>query len=112
MAASSISVLRERKKLSEKGVHYAGCKHMRPVGAAETSLIFMFMTSMSYPILLNQAYSTTKKESSINTKEYIQKNLSYRFVHFQSEESAMIVTELERLIKSGVFGFKPLLNGD
>ncbi len=45
-------------------------------------------------------------------KEYIQKNLPYRFVHFQSEESEMILTELEMLIKSGVFGFKPLLNGD
>ena len=73
MAASSISVLRERKKLSKKGVHYAGCKHMRPVGASETSLMFMFMTSMLYPILLNQAYSTTKKESAINSLKSLYK---------------------------------------
>ena len=39
-----------RGHIPNKEAHHAGCKRMRPVGAADTSLISMFMTSMSYPI--------------------------------------------------------------
>ena len=46
------------------------------------------------------------------TKEFIQENLSYRFVCFRSEDSNEIVADLEKQIKSGALGFKPLLNGD
>jgi len=45
------------------------------------------------------------------TKDYIHKNLSYRFVSFQSDESDAIVRSLEKQIQSGAFGLTPILNG-
>ena len=45
------------------------------------------------------------------TKDFIQSNLSYRFVGFQTDDSDEIVRRLENQIKSGAFGFSPLLNG-
>ena len=46
------------------------------------------------------------------TKEYIHKNLSYRFVVFQDENSIEIVRSLESKIKRGESGFgNPFLNG-
>ena len=45
------------------------------------------------------------------TKDFIQSNLSYRFVGFETDDSDEIVRRLENQIKSGAFGFSPLLNG-
>ena len=45
------------------------------------------------------------------TKDFIQNNLSYRFVGFETDDSDEIVRRLENQIKSGAFGFSPLLNG-
>ena len=46
------------------------------------------------------------------TKEYIHKNLSYRFVVFQDENSIEIVRSLESKIKRGEISFgNPFLNG-
>ena len=45
------------------------------------------------------------------TKAYIQENLSYRFVHFQGDDSDAIVRRLEKQIQSGVLGLSPSLNG-
>ena len=46
------------------------------------------------------------------TKDFIQNNLSYRFVGFETDDSDEIVRRLENQIKSGAFGFSPLLNGN
>ena len=46
------------------------------------------------------------------TKEYIQQNLFYRFVSFQSDDSDVIVRRLEKQIQSGVLGLTPSLNGN
>ena len=45
------------------------------------------------------------------TKDFIQINLSYRFVGFETDDSDEIVRRLENQIKSGAFGFSPSLNG-
>ena len=45
------------------------------------------------------------------TKEYIHENLSYRFVSFNSDDSDIIVRQLESKIKTGVLGLSPILNG-
>ncbi len=45
------------------------------------------------------------------TKEYIRKNLFYRFVSFNSGDSDEIVRKLENKIKTGVLGISPKLNG-
>ena len=45
------------------------------------------------------------------TKDFIQSNLSYRFVGFETDNSDEIVRSLENQIKSGAFGFSPFLNG-
>ena len=45
------------------------------------------------------------------TKDYIHKNLSYRFVPFYTDDSDLIVYRLEKQIKLGKLGFKPILNG-
>ncbi len=45
------------------------------------------------------------------TKDFIQSNLSYRFVGFETDNSDVIVRSLENQIKSGAFGFSPSLNG-
>ena len=45
------------------------------------------------------------------TKGFIQSNLSYRFVGFETDDSDEIVRSLENQIKSGAFGFSPFLNG-
>ena len=45
------------------------------------------------------------------TKDFIQSNLSYRFVGFETDDSDEIVRSLENQIKSGAFGFSPSLNG-
>ena len=45
------------------------------------------------------------------TKDFIHKNLSYRFVSIETENSDTVVRRLENQIKSGVLGFSPTLNG-
>ena len=45
------------------------------------------------------------------TKDFIQSNLSYRFVGFETDNSDEIVRSLENKIKSGAFGFSPSING-
>ena len=45
------------------------------------------------------------------TKDFIQNNLSYRFVSFKTDNSDEIVRSLENKIKSGAFGFSPSING-
>ena len=45
------------------------------------------------------------------TKSYIQTNLSYRFLVFESDDGDAVVRGLERQIQAGVCGIKPLLNG-
>ncbi len=46
------------------------------------------------------------------TKDYIHKNLSYRFVPFDSDDSHLIVQRLEKQIQSGALGLVPTLNGN
>ena len=45
------------------------------------------------------------------TKKYIHENLFYRFVHIGSDDSDVVVRNLEDQIKSGVLGLTPVLNG-
>ena len=65
------------------------------------------------PSLLN-ATDFKPKRGALDklTKDFIHKNLSHRFVSFQTEDSDVIVRSLENQIKSGSFGLKPLLNGN
>ena len=45
------------------------------------------------------------------TKDYIHNHLSYRFMVFQTDDSARLVRDLEIEIQRGVPGFgKPMLN--
>ena len=46
------------------------------------------------------------------TKDYIHKNLYYRFVPFDSDDSHLIVQRLEKKIQSGALGLVPTLNGN
>ena len=47
------------------------------------------------------------------TRAYIQKELSYRFMVFQTEDGARLVRNLEAILKNGLQGIgSPLLNGD
>ena len=46
------------------------------------------------------------------TKDYIHKNLSYRFVPFNSDDSHLVVQRLEKQIQSGALGLVPTLNGN
>jgi hypothetical protein len=56
-------------------------------------------------------YSPEKGALDRLTKEYIHKHLSYRFLVFQTDDSAKIVRRLEIEIQKGVPGFgKPILN--
>ena len=45
------------------------------------------------------------------TKQYIRENLSYRFVSFNTQDSDVIVRNLESKIKNGAFDFVPIING-
>ena len=56
-------------------------------------------------------YSPSIGVLDILTKDFIQNNLSYRFVGFETDDSDEIVRRLENQIKSGAFGFSPSLNG-
>ena len=62
-------------------------------------------------VVKSGAYKFEKGKLDKLTKEYIQKNFSYRFVCFQSEDGNKVVQNLEKQIQNGVVGFKPLLNG-
>ncbi len=44
------------------------------------------------------------------TKNYIQTNLNYRFLAFESDDSDVIVRKLEKRIQAGACGVKPSLN--
>ena len=44
------------------------------------------------------------------TKNYIQSNLNYRFLAFESNDSEVVVRKLEKLIQAGACGIKPFLN--
>lgn len=57
-------------------------------------------------------YSPKNGHLDVITHDYIRKNLSYRFLNFQANDSDAVVRSLEKQIKAGVLGFKPLLNGD
>ena len=46
------------------------------------------------------------------TKDFVQSNLSYRFIEFETDDSDEIVRRLENQIKSGALGLKPLLIGN
>lgn len=64
------------------------------------------------PKLIEEGKYTPKKGLLDElTKDYIQTNLSYRFVAFNSKDSVGIVRNLEKKIKSGVLGLSPFLNG-
>ena len=62
-------------------------------------------------IIESGQYQASKGLLDKLTKEYIHKNLSYRFKSFNSDNSDEIVRKLESKIKSGVLGLSPVLNG-
>jgi hypothetical protein len=63
-------------------------------------------------IVKSETYAPEKGLLDKLTKEYIHKNLSYRFVVFQDENSIEIVRSLESKIKRGESSFgNPFLNG-
>ena len=62
-------------------------------------------------LIEEQSYIPKKGLLDKLTKDYIQTKLAYRFVHFTSDDSDVIVRSLENQIKSGVLGFAPQLNG-
>ena len=62
-------------------------------------------------IIESRQYQASKGLLDKLTKEYIHKNLSYRFKSFNSDNSDEIVRKLESKIKSGVLGMSPVLNG-
>jgi hypothetical protein len=45
------------------------------------------------------------------TKNYIQSHLIYRFLAYESDDSDVIVRNLEKRIQAGACGTKPFLNG-
>ena len=57
------------------------------------------------------AYTPSIGDVDKLTKDFIQSNLSYRFVGFETDNSDEINRSLENQIKSGAFGFSLLLNG-
>jgi hypothetical protein len=62
-------------------------------------------------IVKKSAYEPSRGHLDSLTKEYIQKNLSYRFKSFQNEDSVKIVRNLEKEIQKGIFGdpkFNPI----
>ena len=61
-------------------------------------------------VVKKSTYQFSRGHLDSLTKEYIQKNLSYRFKSFQNEDSVKIVRNLEKEIKKGIFGV-PILNG-
>ena len=64
------------------------------------------------PKLIQQGeYTASKGFLDKLTKQYIHKNLSYRFVSFNSDDSDEIVRKLENKIKIGALGLIPILNG-
>ena len=64
------------------------------------------------PKLIQQGeYTASKGFLDKLTKQYIHKNLSYRFVSFNSDDSDEIVRKLENKIKIGTLGLTPMLNG-
>ena len=64
------------------------------------------------PSLDLQTYKFVKGDLDRLTQEYIHKNLSYRFCHFETEDSIQIVRKIETKIKNGHLGLRPLLNGE
>ena len=64
------------------------------------------------PKLVKEGIFIPKKGLLDNlTKDYIRSNFSYRFVAFNTDNSDVIVRNLEKKIKSGAFGLSPSLNG-
>ena len=61
-------------------------------------------------LIRDGTYEPSKGFLDEKTKDYIQRNLSYRFCDFVGENSIEVVRGLESKIKNGVFGPKPLLN--
>ena len=63
------------------------------------------------PSLINEGTYTPKKGALDRlTRDYIRKNLSYRFLSFQTANSDKIVRDLEEKIRRGELGIKPMLN--
>ena len=57
------------------------------------------------------SFSPAKGALDRLTKEYIHTHLSYRYLVFQTDDSAKIVRELEAIVQRGVPGFgRPMLN--
>ena len=64
-------------------------------------------------LLKIKAYRSGLSKNSLDTatKKYIRRNLKYRFISFDSEDSDAIVRSLEKQIRAGASGIKPRLNG-
>ena len=56
-------------------------------------------------------YKPTKGALDKLTKKYIHKNLAYRFISYRTDDSDLIVRNLENKIKDGALGITPTLNG-
>ena len=56
-------------------------------------------------------YKPTRGALDKLTKDYIHKNLSYRFISYLTDDSDLIVRNLENKIKDGALGITPTLNG-
>ena len=64
------------------------------------------------PTLGMKTYQFKKGDLDKLTRDFIQRELFYRFKAFQTEEGNKLVRKIENKIKKGVFGFQPpLLNG-
>jgi len=59
-----------------------------------------------------KTYQFKKGDLDKLTRDFIQRELFYRFKVFQTEEGNKLVRKIEDKIKKGVFSFQPpLLNG-
>ena len=56
--------------------------------------------------------SLSKSPLDTLTKKHIRSKLQYRFIAFESEDSDAIVRSLEKQIRAGAYGIKPLLNSN
>ena len=85
--------------------HYSGLR------SGDQFCVYIHDFSVIPKIIESGQYQAFKRLLDKLTKEYIHKNLSYRFKSFNSDNSDEIVRKLESKIKSGVLGLSPVLNG-
>jgi hypothetical protein len=62
-------------------------------------------------LIKNSSFEPSRGILDKLTKNYIQSNLNYRFLAFESNDSEVVVRKLEKRIQAGACGIKPFLNG-